>query len=86
MALVCLTFFLAPVSKSEHELGLVSQQLAPYALLIKGVDISQGLVDRYNQKFVENNKHLSAVRAELRGDFKELEGNKFDAIFVRIFI
>lgn len=69
------------VSESEHEPGLISQELAPYALAIKGVDISQGLVDRYNQKFAENNKHLSAVRVELRDDSKELEGNKFDVIF-----
>lgn len=61
--------------------GLVSQELAPYAFSIKGVDVSQGLVDRYNKKFAENNKHLSAVRVELRDDSKELEGNKFDVIF-----
>lgn len=44
------------------------------------------MVDRYNEKFATESKRLSAVRVELQDNSKELEGSKFDVIFVRVLL
>ncbi|KZO95133.1 S-adenosyl-L-methionine-dependent methyltransferase [Calocera viscosa TUFC12733] len=63
--------------------GLVSRQLAPFCKTILGVDISQGMVDYYNERV--SNQGISplemrAVRAELTGSPGELDGKKFDVV------
>lgn len=63
--------------------GLMSKQLLPHVKSIVGVDISQGMVDVYNQH--ANNQGLSpdemnAVCTELRGEDDELDGQKFDVV------
>ena len=68
--------------------GLVSKELIHHVKSILGVDISQGQVDQYNKK-VQNEgiplEKMHAVRCELEGKEGELNGLKFDAIFVRVF-
>lgn len=66
-------------------LGLISKELAPYAKSIVGVDISQGVVDRYNLGVSNQGilpEEMRAVCAELKGRDEELDGLKFDVITV----
>lgn len=66
-------------------LGLISKELAPYAKSIVGVDISQGVVDRYNLSVSNQGippEEMRAVCAELKGGDEELDGLKFDVITV----
>ncbi|THU80114.1 S-adenosyl-L-methionine-dependent methyltransferase [Dendrothele bispora CBS 962.96] len=63
--------------------GLNSRQLAPHAKLIVGVDISQGMVDTYNQKISNQGIPFDEMRAvclELKGEEGELDGMKFDVV------
>jgi len=61
--------------------GLVSKQIIPYAKTILGVDISQGMVDLYNEtSSKEGLSGMKAVRAELKGEGGELNDQKFDVI------
>jgi SAM-dependent methyltransferase len=66
-------------------LGQMSRLLAPYTHEIIGVDISQGMVDYYNQR-VHNQgippQEIRAVCAELTGSDTDLDGKKFDIIVV----
>ena len=66
-------------------LGQMSRLLAPYTHEIIGVDISQGMVDYYNQR-VHNQgippQEMRAVCAELTGTDADLDGKKFDIIVV----
>ena len=65
--------------------GLISKELAPYAKSIVGVDISQGVVDRYNLSVSNQGippEEMRAVCAELKGGDEELDGLKFDVITV----
>jgi cyclopropane fatty-acyl-phospholipid synthase-like methyltransferase len=64
---------------------LISKELAPYAKTIVGVDITQALVDNYNQRVANQGitpDEMHAVCAELKGVEGELEGLKFDVIVV----
>ena len=63
--------------------GLVSKEIAPYAKSILGVDVSQEMVDLYNKTGEEEDfSGMKAVRAELKGEDGELDGQKFDVIVV----
>ncbi|KAI0062076.1 S-adenosyl-L-methionine-dependent methyltransferase, partial [Artomyces pyxidatus] len=63
--------------------GLVSRALAPYAKMLLGVDISQGMVDEYNRRVANQGiapEEMRAVRAELTGAEGELNGLRFDVV------
>lgn len=63
--------------------GLMSRELAPYAKSIVGVDISQSVVDHYNQTVSDQGilpEEMKAVCTELKGKDEELDGLKFDVI------
>jgi len=61
--------------------GLVSKQIIPHAKSILGVDISQGMVDVYNDTgSKEGTGNMKAVRVELKGEDGELDGQKFDVV------
>src|SRR5262245_17124135 len=65
--------------------GLISQNLAPYTRQIIGVDISQGMVDYYNQRVSNQGippEEMKAVCLELKGTGDELDGQKFDVVVV----
>ena len=65
--------------------GLVSKQIAPYAKSIIGVDVSQEMVDLYNETGEkEGFGAMKAVCAELKGGDGELDGQRFDVIVVSI--
>lgn len=67
-------------------LGLVSGNLAPYVKSVLGVDISQGVVDLFNKRFVDKDvdqERFRAIRVELKGEDGELGNEKFDVIIVR---
>lgn len=69
--------------------GLVSKELIQHVKTILGVDISQGMVDHYNKKVQDEGKFLEkmhAVRCELEGKEGELNGLKFDVIFVCVYL
>ncbi|KAG8848720.1 hypothetical protein FRC20_002500 [Serendipita sp. 405] len=64
--------------------GQMSRKLAPYVNRIVGVDISQGMVDYYNQRVYnqgipEEEMHAVCI-PELKGDDSDLDGQKFDLI------
>lgn len=63
----------------------MSRNLAPYTHKIVGVDISQGMVDYYNQR-VHNQgipqDEMRAVCVQLIGDGTDLDGQTFDIIVV----
>lgn len=63
----------------------MSRLLAPYTHEIIGVDISQGMVDYYNQR-VHNQgispEEMRAFCVELTGTDTDLDGKKFDIIVV----
>ncbi|KAH7911902.1 S-adenosyl-L-methionine-dependent methyltransferase [Hygrophoropsis aurantiaca] len=63
--------------------GLISKELAPYAKSIVGIDISQKMVDQYNQSVsyqgIEPDE-MKAICAEIKGEPDELGGSKFDVI------
>ena len=72
--------------KAHNRLGLVSGNLAPYVKSILGVDISQGVVDLFNKRFVDKDadqKRFRAIRAELKGEEGELDNERFHVIIVR---
>jgi len=63
--------------------GLISRGLVPNVKYIVGVDISQGMVDQYNQRVEKDSENIPAhkmkvIRAELNGESSELDGAKFD--------
>ncbi|TFK45624.1 S-adenosyl-L-methionine-dependent methyltransferase [Heliocybe sulcata] len=63
--------------------GLISRILAPHSKKIVGVDISQGMVNRYNLRVSNQGippEEMQAVRLELKGEEGELDGTKFDVI------
>lgn len=63
--------------------GLTSRELCPYVKSVVGVDISQGMVDRYNLRVANQGippEEMKAVKVELKGDGTELDGAKFDII------
>jgi len=63
--------------------GLISMELAPYAKSIVGVDITQALVDNYNQRVEHQGvspDEMRAVCSHLKGEEGELDGLKFDVI------
>jgi hypothetical protein len=63
----------------------VSKQIIPHAKSILGVDVSQGMVDLYNETGKkEGFRGMKAVCAELKGEDGELDGQKFDVIIVSI--
>ncbi|KAF9009516.1 S-adenosyl-L-methionine-dependent methyltransferase [Cyathus striatus] len=63
--------------------GLVSREIAPYVKSIVGVDISQGVVNIFNEQFVKQGyppENFYAIQADLKGEEGELDGKKFDVI------
>jgi predicted methyltransferase len=57
----------------------------PYAKSILGVDVSQGMVNLYNETGEkEGFSGMKAVHADLKGEDGELDGRKFDVIIVSI--
>ena len=65
--------------------GLVSKQIIPHAKSILGVDVSQGMVDVYNETGEkEGFSGMKAVCANLKGEDGELDGQKFDVVIVSI--
>ena len=65
--------------------GLVSKELVPHVKSILGVDISQGMVDQYNKRNQTEGiplEKMHAIRCQLEGKEGELDGSKFDVIFV----
>lgn len=63
----------------------MSKEIAPYVKSILGVDISQGMVDLYNETGKkEGFGGMKAIRAELKGEDGELDGQKFDVIIVSV--
>jgi len=63
----------------------VSKQIIPYAKTILGVDVSQGMVDLYNETGdKEGFSGMKAVCVELKGEGGELDDRKFDVIIVSI--
>ncbi|KAF9265888.1 S-adenosyl-L-methionine-dependent methyltransferase [Marasmius fiardii PR-910] len=61
--------------------GLNSRQLLPYVRSITGVDISQAMVDRYNDRTDKQGispEEMKAIRIELQGKPGELDGSTFD--------
>ena len=66
---------------------MVSKQIIPYAKSILGVDVSQGMVDQYNETGEkEGFSGMKAVCADLKGEDGELDGQKFDVIIVSIIL
>ncbi|KAG7453119.1 hexaprenyldihydroxybenzoate methyltransferase [Guyanagaster necrorhizus] len=63
--------------------GLMSRQLAPHCKSILGIDISQGMVDKYNTR-VHNQgippEDMRALCIDLKGEEGELDGSKFDVV------
>lgn len=63
----------------------MSKQIIPKAKSILGVDVSQGMVDLYNETGrKEGFSGMKAVCVELKGESGELDGQKFDVIIVSI--
>ncbi|KAJ7574025.1 S-adenosyl-L-methionine-dependent methyltransferase [Mycena floridula] len=63
--------------------GLMSRLLASKAKSIVGVDISQKMVDRFNERADQQGlepEEMRAVCVELTGRDDELEGRKFDVV------
>ncbi|KAL5524727.1 hypothetical protein ACEPAF_9872 [Sanghuangporus sanghuang] len=63
--------------------GLVSRELAPHTNQIVGVDISQGMVDQYNQRVSNQSispEEMRAICVDLKGAESELDGQKFDVV------
>ena len=64
----------------------MSRLLAAHAKEIVGVDISQGMVDEFNNHVEEEKispKAVHAICTELKGEEGELDGKNFDIIMVR---
>ena len=62
---------------------MVSKQIIPYAKSVLGIDVSQGMVDLYNEAGQkEGFEGMKAVCANLKGEDGELNGLKFDVIIV----
>ncbi|KAL1749124.1 hexaprenyldihydroxybenzoate methyltransferase [Schizophyllum fasciatum] len=62
--------------------GLISQHLAPHAKSITGVDISPGMVRRYNERVGQQGlqpEDMRAICIEPEAELKDLEG-KFDVV------
>ncbi|KAM0753975.1 S-adenosyl-L-methionine-dependent methyltransferase [Meredithblackwellia eburnea MCA 4105] len=64
--------------------GLVSQRLAPHCKRIVGVDLSQAMVDHFNQLVadhgIEKEEMVAIQRDELKDDENELDGELFDVV------
>jgi len=61
--------------------GLVSKEIIPHAKSILGVDVSQGMVDLYNETGEkEGFSGMKAVCADLKGEDGELDGQKFNVV------
>ena len=63
----------------------MSKEIIPYSKSILGVDVSQGMVDLYNETGrKEGFSGMKAVCVELKGEDGELDGQEFDVIIVSI--
>ena len=63
----------------------MSKEIIPYVKSILGVDVSQGMVDLYNETGeMEGFSGMKAVCADLKGEYGELDGQKFDVIIVSV--
>ncbi len=64
----------------------MEKDLVAHCKYIKGVDISPGMVDKYNKtaETLGVSAKMSAIACELKGAPEELEGRKFDAVLVRL--
>ncbi|KAK0194599.1 S-adenosyl-L-methionine-dependent methyltransferase [Armillaria mellea] len=62
--------------------GLLEETLIAHCKSIQGVDISQGMIDKYNKRAetLGVTSKMSAIVYELKGWPEELEGRKFDIV------
>ncbi|KAG0706468.1 S-adenosyl-L-methionine-dependent methyltransferase [Suillus ampliporus] len=63
--------------------GLISRELASHAKCIVGVDISQSMVDQYNQSVANQGiplEEMKAVCCDLTAAPNQLDGMKFDVV------
>ncbi|OAX36078.1 S-adenosyl-L-methionine-dependent methyltransferase [Rhizopogon vinicolor AM-OR11-026] len=63
--------------------GLISKELASHAKCIVGVDISQNMVDQYNQSVANQGippEEMRAVCCDLSASPDQLDGMKFDVV------
>lgn len=60
----------------------MSKELVPFVQEIVGIDISEALVERYNQRFKDEGANCSAVVANIMTDKDVLSGRKFGVVFV----
>lgn len=63
--------------------GLISKKLAAHAKCIVGVDISQSMVDQYNQSVLNQGippEEMRAVCCDLTAAPNQLDGMKFDVV------
>jgi len=63
--------------------GLISKELASHAKCIVGVDISQSMIDQYNQSVVNQGippEEMRAVCCDLTAAPDQLDGMKFDVV------
>lgn len=71
---------------SHVRLGLIEKDLIAHCKRIQGVDISQGMVDKYNERAESLGvaDKMRAVALELKADEGMFEGEKFDVVLVRV--
>ncbi|KAK0205511.1 S-adenosyl-L-methionine-dependent methyltransferase [Desarmillaria ectypa] len=62
--------------------GLIEKDLVAHCKYVQGVDISPGMIDKYNKraKTLSVSSKMSAIVAELKDVPEELEGRKFDVV------
>ncbi|PBK90792.1 S-adenosyl-L-methionine-dependent methyltransferase [Armillaria gallica] len=62
--------------------GLIEKDLVAHCKYIQGVDISPGMVDKYNKtaETLGVSSKMSAIACELKGVSEEVEGRKFDVV------
>jgi cyclopropane fatty-acyl-phospholipid synthase-like methyltransferase len=68
---------------------LVSKELALHAKCIVGVDISQSMVDQYNQSVANQGippEEMRAVCCDLTAAPDQLDGMKFDVVVVSLLL
>ncbi|KAL0579189.1 hypothetical protein V5O48_002811 [Marasmius crinis-equi] len=63
--------------------GLVSSELVPYSKSIVGVDISEGMIQQFRNRFEKqglSSDQVKGICQELKGEEGELDGAKFDVV------
>ncbi|KAI9089598.1 S-adenosyl-L-methionine-dependent methyltransferase [Phlyctochytrium arcticum] len=68
-------------------IGNLSVLLSPYVKSIQGIDVTQGMVDTYNEKAVslpDKNIHAKVANITEPTDLKPLQSTKYDLIFTQL--